>query len=302
MRRVSASLLQVGLRRSIVLGEVPPTGRSAEEPGGGVVSEIGCGPSRAEIRRALAATTGDMLIPAGFGLAVLYAIYTVGWLFRPAPYAHLDAVVEGVSGGLFLSAALLLRRRPVPAAWAHPLALGYGLLLLANCLLTLAQDGGPSDTFDIVMLLIGAAVFFRSLPYLLVLVGAGATGWVLVARHVQLGPAALPYMYLIVEACVIAVLVNVALLRTAVRLERARDRLRHAAEHDPLTGLYNRRGFWERGSALIQAADRAGVRFETMFVDIDRMKDINDQHGHVAGTRRSATPPACCGSPRRPGR
>lgn len=55
---------------------------------------------------------------------------------------------------------------------------------------------------------------------------------------------------------------------------------RHAAEHDPLTDLLNRRGF-ERALPL---PDKAGFAAGTVIVcDIDHFKLVNDRFGHAAG-------------------
>ncbi|WP_412745515.1 diguanylate cyclase [Krasilnikovia sp. MM14-A1004] len=59
--------------------------------------------------------------------------------------------------------------------------------------------------------------------------------------------------------------------------------LRTVAERDPLTGLYNRRGFRSVGEDIRRDAVRTGVSFTALFVDIDQMKRINDDLGHAAG-------------------
>lgn len=56
---------------------------------------------------------------------------------------------------------------------------------------------------------------------------------------------------------------------------------RHAANHDALTGLPNRRAFLERGSALI--GDPARHPLVVVVVDLDDFKRVNDQWGHAAG-------------------
>ncbi|MDR8726340.1 sensor domain-containing diguanylate cyclase [Burkholderia pseudomultivorans] len=75
-------------------------------------------------------------------------------------------------------------------------------------------------------------------------------------------------------------------IRTQVAMLRAKQQeLAHLAGHDPLTGLPNRLLFMERLDAAIRHA--AGVRggLAVMFVDLDRFKLINDQHGHSVGDR-----------------
>ncbi len=54
-----------------------------------------------------------------------------------------------------------------------------------------------------------------------------------------------------------------------------------AARHDPLTGLPNRRAFFEYGAALL--ADPARRRVVAVVFDLDGLKQINDRYGHTAG-------------------
>lgn len=69
-------------------------------------------------------------------------------------------------------------------------------------------------------------------------------------------------------------------LRWQLEAERvALARERHAACHDPLTGLSNRRDFYQRASALL-AATRPVV---ALMLDLDKFKPINDEIGHAAG-------------------
>ncbi|MCP4087312.1 MAG: EAL domain-containing protein [Actinomycetia bacterium] len=50
------------------------------------------------------------------------------------------------------------------------------------------------------------------------------------------------------------------------------------ARHDPLTGLLNRAGAFERIESC-----RDGPSFVVMFIDLDHFKDVNDRLGHEAG-------------------
>jgi diguanylate cyclase (GGDEF)-like protein len=68
-----------------------------------------------------------------------------------------------------------------------------------------------------------------------------------------------------------------------VRVER--DRAERAARSDFLTGLDNRRAFWEQGERAVQDAARAPAErpLAAVVVDIDHFKRINDTHGHAHG-------------------
>lgn len=59
--------------------------------------------------------------------------------------------------------------------------------------------------------------------------------------------------------------------------------LEEAADHDHLTGLWNRRGFGIAAEQAFATADRQGTVVQVVFVDVDGLKAINDAHGHVAG-------------------
>lgn len=68
-----------------------------------------------------------------------------------------------------------------------------------------------------------------------------------------------------------------------VQLRSIRARLRHEALTDPLTRLGNRRAF-ERDVERLQAqADRLGIPVLLTLWDLDRLKHVNDHHGHPVG-------------------
>lgn len=54
---------------------------------------------------------------------------------------------------------------------------------------------------------------------------------------------------------------------------------------DNLTGLYNDRYVFDRLSKEAARALRGGADLSLMFFDLDRFKEINDTHGHLAGSR-----------------
>lgn len=65
--------------------------------------------------------------------------------------------------------------------------------------------------------------------------------------------------------------------------QRAEERARHAALHDPLTNLPNRSLLFEYVRHIFAAAQRAGSQVAVAFIDLDRFKPINDLHGHDVG-------------------
>jgi diguanylate cyclase (GGDEF)-like protein len=81
--------------------------------------------------------------------------------------------------------------------------------------------------------------------------------------------------------------------RLAAEIERLREELRRAevrvealektAHEDPLTGLLNRRGFERAFNRAAAYLKRYGGSAALLYLDLDRFKPINDQHGHAAG-------------------
>ncbi len=66
-------------------------------------------------------------------------------------------------------------------------------------------------------------------------------------------------------------------------LQSSRAALDHLAQHDPMTGLPNRRCFFERLERAIANARRSGKPLAVLFVDLDHFKQINDRFGHAVG-------------------
>jgi diguanylate cyclase (GGDEF)-like protein len=71
--------------------------------------------------------------------------------------------------------------------------------------------------------------------------------------------------------------------REKTELVRTREQMRHFAEHDGLTGLWNHRIIVERLRGEVDRSQRDGSPLSIILVDLDYFKRINDAMGHVAG-------------------
>ncbi len=61
------------------------------------------------------------------------------------------------------------------------------------------------------------------------------------------------------------------------------EELSFLANHDPLTGLLNRKTFFIKANELFQITKRKGHKLALVMFDLDNFKKINDTYGHQAG-------------------
>ena len=61
------------------------------------------------------------------------------------------------------------------------------------------------------------------------------------------------------------------------------QQLLYLAEHDPLTGLFNRHRFQQHLAFMIETCHRSNGKFTLLYFDLDEFKYINDSFGHGAG-------------------
>jgi len=67
----------------------------------------------------------------------------------------------------------------------------------------------------------------------------------------------------------------------ATYLRRQLRLAEHAASHDPLTGLPNRRAFYHLGTTMV--ADPTRHPLAVAVIDLDGFKSVNDRYGHATG-------------------
>ena len=73
------------------------------------------------------------------------------------------------------------------------------------------------------------------------------------------------------------------------RIAEDRRRLHQLSMTDDLTGLSNLRHFEQRLVALVRAARDDGSGLSLLVLDLDRLKALNDAHGHLAGAEAVRT-------------
>ncbi|MEP3524782.1 MAG: diguanylate cyclase [Hyphomicrobiales bacterium] len=66
-------------------------------------------------------------------------------------------------------------------------------------------------------------------------------------------------------------------------LRSQQGKLKELASLDPLTGIYNRRAFYDQAKEIIDYAKVGDLDVGVLMFDLDKFKDLNDTYGHAIG-------------------
>jgi diguanylate cyclase (GGDEF)-like protein len=105
--------------------------------------------------------------------------------------------------------------------------------------------------------------------------------------------AVYPLDGLILGAAAVTALVLIRQVHMISENGRLMSRLQNLANVDPLTGLPNRRAFFEEADLLFDGSGLPNRRHSILMVDVDYFKEVNDTFGHRAGDRVLSVVAAC---------
>lgn len=164
------------------------------------------------------------------------------------------------------------------------------------------------STFVFVMDMAAPAAGFALLhaPVLGVLYGArrtavaacGAFAVFLIVAGAVLGPA--PAGWELAASRTILALVVALVVIAAVVMSSREAALREQALIDPLTGVLNRRCFFEMSGKVEARNRRNNGNLAVLMIDIDHFKQVNDTHGHPVGDEVLRGMAAVCAETLRP--
>lgn len=104
---------------------------------------------------------------------------------------------------------------------------------------------------------------------------------VIINPNVPVGPVSLSggHQSMLIVGALFVVCSTMSLY--AVVHDEQKNEIAERARRDPLTGLFNRRAFFE----LAEKLEAQNAAFAILMIDIDHFKSINDNYGHLGGDR-----------------
>jgi diguanylate cyclase (GGDEF)-like protein len=220
---------------------------------------------------------GGLVPPGQFG-----SIWTTWWL--------------GDASGDLLIAPFLIGWATTPLtkpSWSRTLeavALFGGLFLVGLALFGLIQPisyVGTSLKFLSIPFLTWAAVRFgpREAATATLLLGLLAIWGTLLGMQGFGRPAANTTLLILQTYMAVAAVMTLILAAAVKERQEFAERLRSLAISDPLTGIANYRHLITVLELEVERAMRHGRPLSVLFLDVDGLKQINDQHGHLVGSR-----------------
>ena len=230
-----------------------------------------------------AAAKRDLAFIGAFG-AVLFVLFAaVDALTHPGDQTAARLVTSLVPAAI-IGVLALWSRRGLSAGLAPWMVLVGGLVALLGPLATVVFTDHASDLgYAMLILATTGAVVYRQRP-LWTFVTFGLAAYIVAATRAPVSQDTLGDW---IAAGLMATGLGIALFtarRASVRqIVAASERLAYMAGHDALTGLVNRHGLETAGPTVLALARRDGRTVFAAFVDIDRLSEINNEHGHGAG-------------------
>ena len=116
--------------------------------------------------------------------------------------------------------------------------------------------------------------------------GASAAAAAILLYHIA-NPRVMTFPY--AETDLVQITLFIAVGLTSAKLSNDSRRLHRLAITDDLTGLHNLRSFEAHLRTLIRGAVLHALPIALLVLDLDRLKSLNDTHGHLAGAEAVRT-------------
>lgn len=247
-----------------------------------------------------------LMVPLHIALALLLSDYAA-----PANHPELQTWARAIAQAHWVAAALvavagaltqyvLRQARATAGAIALQVLIAAGYIYFGACITLadlVASAGAGLSSFMLICIMFGVLGLMRPAISVPLYLGTYLV-FAMMLRNAPIPPAHnnslhilaffSPLMALLASLMVWsqyakAVMLRRQLSRSNEALVAQQRELAFLADHDTLTGLFNRREFMRQAQMELNRAVRAGVHTHCVMVDLDYFKKVNDVHGHPVG-------------------
>lgn len=251
--------------------------------------------SDASLQAALNAHARSSLRPVALGVGLVYALLAAGLLLTESTSEAAAAALSSAGvAAILLALFYLLNFWQPPLAWAQPLIVGLGgLVLLNNVFVHLTLDLGQQA--DFLLVIVGAGFLLLSARWLVVLLVMTGLAWALVALE---GYSYVGWRYIAMAyaaAVMVAVIAHISRVRVLRRLEQLRwhDQQRQVELE---AAVQDARQHAERFHALADAAfEGVAVLMDGQIVDANPA--LAEMLGYASVDELIGRPPAAFVAP-----
>ncbi|MFI7587091.1 GGDEF domain-containing protein [Spongisporangium articulatum] len=225
------------------------------------------------------------------GFAAVHALLAVLSLTLPdVPNRPWLVLVDGAVAVVLAALAFMSATRRLPRWRREAFATAVPLIAVAAATARVGLIGHPWPAAELVLAASASVLVTSRTLFMAVMAGCGA-GWLVamaldgvrgtsddgttsafVTSWTHLG-------LLLLASCALAIAVRRARATSAVALVEAHRNLLEQSVRDPLTGLANRKGLMMFARPMIDLARRQGEAVHCLVVDVDTLRDVNEQHG-----------------------
>jgi len=227
---------------------------------------------------AAAMLAAPALLPNAMGLcvgnALLCTAYAIMWAgARSFEGRRVHILLVGAGAAIWIGAFQFESFVASPAAWVMLVSAIVGCYALLSAReLWYARDRELISRWPTMALVVSHACFLLlRIPFASALAASASTGQ--------------PHGMIVTVVAFQALFTTFCLpfLRVAMSKERAELEQRKAALTDSLTGVANRRAFFDLGVPLLETALKDRRSAALLLFDLDRFKNVNDTAGHQVG-------------------
>jgi diguanylate cyclase (GGDEF)-like protein len=201
----------------------------------------------------------------------------VDGVLRPGGWTLLYGAM--MAGLVLLGASILLLRRLTLVLM--PLLVANGHLIYLAVVYCVRDAERYATPLMLLFSVVAGAMVLRPLAFVLANALLLPVLWLAMAPRYQDEPVGLAVQVAVHASVLIITALAVFFLRR--RAEELLARTWELSRTDELTGLPNRRQLTERAPAMVARARRSGDMLAVLVLDVDRFKQVNDDHGHTVG-------------------